>query len=183
MLHSGNRPDGALGLIWSTSFAHPTVYMIEAEIDIDKVAARDYNPVLEIISNTRYARPTMERSTELPRGRKQVRLTVFENEPLAHLAGQRLRQEEIPCVVRSLGAGPGGWGVAANLPHAIYVKSGDEMRARQVLDLEPAEIDERDGPNPAAAPRPSVVIVTMLIITAAALLLGALELVIGGLIR
>jgi len=108
-----------------------------------------------------------------------MRLTVFENEPLARLAEQRLRQANIPCVVRSLGAGPGAWGVASNLPYAIYVKAADEMRARQVLDLAPAEIAERERTWAAQpAHRPPVVIIVMLIIVAAALLFGILELTI-----
>ena len=111
-----------------------------------------------------------------PRVGKQVKLTVFENEPLARLAEQRLRQESIPSVVRSLGVGPGGWGVATYLPHALYVKAGDEMHARQLLDLPPAEIDEREGSPPRQGPRMSVVV--MLIITAAALMFGTIELVV-----
>ena len=84
-------------------------------------------------------------------GPRQVRLTVFGNEALARLAEQRLSQERIPCVVRSLGAGPGGWGVATNLPHALYVLAEEEMLARQLLDIAPAEIAERGNPA-----RPSI---------------------------
>ena len=113
----------------------------------------------------------------------QIRLTVFESEPLARLAEQRLQQEYIPCVVRCLGAGPGGWGVATNLPHAMYVKAGDEMHARQVLDLLPAEIAETEGRSSRPTYRPSVMLVAVLIIMAAALLFGAVELVINRLIR
>ena len=80
-------------------------------------------------------------------------------------------------MVRSLGAGPGGWGAATSLPHAIYVKGNDEMRARQVLDLEPAEIAERDGRVKQQPYRFSIFIVFMLIVTAAALLFGMIELV------
>jgi hypothetical protein len=76
--------------------------------------------------------------------RKQVRLTTFNNEPLARLAEQRLQQEGIPCLVRSLQGGPGLWGSAYNLPHSLYVYQSDEMRAREVLDLTPLEIIERD---------------------------------------
>ena len=117
------------------------------------------------------------------RTRKQVRLTIVENEPLARLAEQRLQQENIRCVVRSLGAGPGGWGVATNLPHAIFVKGTDEMHARQVLDLPPEEIAEREGPSARPPRRLSFMIVAILIITAAALLFGTLELVIENIIR
>ena len=117
------------------------------------------------------------------RNRRQVRLTVLENEPLARLAEQRLRQESIPCMVRSLGAGPGGWGAATNLPHAIYVTASDEMRARQALDLSPAEIEEREGPPSYSRYHPSTMIIALLIIAAAALVFGTLELVINRMIR
>jgi len=115
------------------------------------------------------------------RSEKQIKLIVFDNEPLAYLAQQRLQEEAIPCMVRSLGAGPGGWGVATNLPHAIYVHAVDEMKAREVLDLPPAEIAEREGlgSNPAESIRqPSLLIVTFLIITVAALLFGIVELLV-----
>ena len=49
-------------------------------------------------------------------GRKQVQLTVFDNEPEARMAEQRLFQEGIPCVTNSLGGGPGLWVTAYNLP-------------------------------------------------------------------
>ena len=115
--------------------------------------------------------------------RSQVRLTVFENEPLALLAQQRLQQESIPCVVRSLGAGPGGWGVATNLPHAIYVNTADEMRARQALDLAPAEMAEREEAPPRPAYRLSTPVVVFLIIIVAALLFGIVELFVNETIR
>ena len=118
-----------------------------------------------------------------PRNRKQVRLTVLENEPLARLAEQRLHQESIPCVVRSLGAGPGGWGAVTNLPHAIYVTASDEMRARQVLDLSPAEIEEREGQQSYSRFHPSTMIIVLLIIAMAALLFGTVEMVINRMIR
>ena len=118
-----------------------------------------------------------------PRTSGQVRLTVVENEPLAHLTRLRLREERIPCVVRSLGAGPGGWGVATNQPHAIYVNSVDEMRAREVLDLPPAEITEREGTPSQPMRRLPMPVIVLLIITAAALLIGTLEIVINRIIR
>ena len=112
--------------------------------------------------------------------RKQVRLTVYENEPLALLARQRLSQERIPCVVHSLGVGPGGWGVATNLPHAVYVKAVDEMRARQVLDLAPQEIAEREDRPSQPTYNLSLKVVILLIIMAAALLFGIIEIVVEG---
>ena len=108
--------------------------------------------------------------------RKQIRLTVYDNEPLARLAQQRLQQERIPCVLRPLGAGWGGWGVATYLPHALYVKVADEMRARQVLDLPPGEIAERDGPATRASRPPNILLIAVLIVVAAAFLLGSVEL-------
>ena len=76
---------------------------------------------------------------------KQVRLTVFDNEPMARLAEQRLRQMGIPCLIRSLRGGPGLWGSAYNLPHDLYVFLSDEDAARDVLELVPPEPgEERD---------------------------------------
>ena len=116
------------------------------------------------------------------RGKKQVRLIVYDNEPMARLAEQRLLEQSIPCMIRSLGAGPGGWGVATNLPHGLYVKASDEMLAREVLGFEPAEIAEREEPAPQAPYRFPYIVAVFLIITAAALLFGVIELVIRRLI-
>ena len=72
--------------------------------------------------------------------RKQVRLTGFDNEPMARLAEQRLWQSDIPCITRSMRGGPGLWGSAYNLPHDIYVYEADLAKARELLDLpEPVE--------------------------------------------
>ena len=79
------------------------------------------------------------------RREKQVRLTGFDNEPMARLAEQRLRQVGIPCVTRSLRGGPGLWGSAYNLPHDLYVHESDEMRAREVLELKPLDLAEREA--------------------------------------
>ena len=49
-----------------------------------------------------------------PSREKQVRLTAFDNEPMARLAEQRLGQIGIPCLIRPLRAGPGLWGSAYN---------------------------------------------------------------------
>ena len=118
-----------------------------------------------------------------PNSKIQVRLTVCDNEPLARLAEQRLQQEHITCVVSSLGPGPGGWGVATFLPHAIYVKATDEMHARQVLGVTPAEIEERE-PTPAPPHRRrSIPVVVVLIFVAGALLLGTIELAVKYIIR
>ena len=75
--------------------------------------------------------------------RKQVRLRVYDNEPTARMAEQRLQLEGIPCLVRSLRGGPGLWGTANNLPHDLLVYEGDEARARDSLKVVPRE--EREG--------------------------------------
>lgn len=75
--------------------------------------------------------------------RKQVSLRVYDNEPTARMAEQRLQLEEIPCLVRSLRGGPGLWGTAYNLPHDLLVYEGDEARARDILKVVPRE--EREG--------------------------------------
>lgn len=102
---------------------------------------------------------------------KQVQLTVYDNEPLARLAQQRLQQEDVPCVVRSLGVGPGGWGVATYLPHGLYVGVPDEMKAREILELPPAEVAERDGTSPRATIKLHPALVVLLLIVVAAILL------------
>ena len=73
---------------------------------------------------------------------KQVRLTVFDNEPMARLAEQRLQQQGIPCLTRCLRGGPGLWGSAYNLPHDLYVYESDETEAREVLELAPHQFSE-----------------------------------------
>ena len=73
---------------------------------------------------------------------RQVRLAAYDSEPLARLTAQRLHHEEIPCRVQPVGVGPGGWGLAANLPHAVYVRASDEARARELLELSPPEDEE-----------------------------------------
>ena len=92
---------------------------------------------------------------------KQVRLTVFDNEPIARLAEQRLRQAGIPSFIRSLRGGPGLWGSAYNLPHDIYVYASDVDQARQLLELAPSSPEDevvergqaRDGPEDMARDR------------------------------
>ena len=75
--------------------------------------------------------------------RKQVSLRVYDNEPTARMAEQRLQLEGIPCLVRSLGGGPGLWGTAYNLPHDLLVYEGDESRAWDILKIVSRE--ERKG--------------------------------------
>ncbi len=75
-----------------------------------------------------------------------VRLTVLSNETAARMAEQQLMLEGIPSFSRSLQAGPAITGLAFNLPHALYVRPADAMRAREVLNLVPLEVLERSGP-------------------------------------
>ena len=90
------------------------------------------------------------------RRRKQVSLMVFDNEPTARMAEQRLQEEGIPCFVRSLRGGPGLWGTAYNLPHDLLVYEDEVLRARDVLEIAPAEISERqrEGRTPPPPQRP-----------------------------
>ena len=70
---------------------------------------------------------------------KQIRVAVFDNEPLARLAVQRLQEMGIPALTRCLRGGPGLWGSAYNLPHDIVVYESDESRARDLLELPPSD--------------------------------------------
>ncbi len=107
--------------------------------------------------------------------RKQIQLNVYDNEPLARLDQQRLQQEDIPCVVRSLGVGPGGWGVATYLPHGLYIEASDEMKAREILELAPAEITERDGTSTGSPIKLHPALVVLLFVVVAAILLTNLR--------
>lgn len=105
---------------------------------------------------------------------QQVQLTVFDNEPMARLAEQRLGLEGIPSLIRSLHGGPGLWGSAYNLPHGLYVYESDEMRAREILELTPLEVIEREQTSrPGSRNRvwlilAVIAIVSVLVITAPA---------------
>ena len=74
--------------------------------------------------------------------RRQVSLRVFNNEPTARMAEQRLHMEEIPCLIRPLRGGPGLWGTAYNLPHDLLVYEEDQVRASEVLGVVLRERDE-----------------------------------------
>ena len=80
--------------------------------------------------------------------RKQVRLTGFENEPMARLAEQRLWESGIPCITRSMRGGPGLWGSAYNLPHDVYVYEADLAKARELLELPEVPEDEEGAARP-----------------------------------
>ena len=75
---------------------------------------------------------------------KQVSIKVFDNEPTVRMAEQRLNQEGIPCLVRCLRGGPGLWGTAFNLPHDLLVFEGDDLQARDILEIPRQEISERE---------------------------------------
>ena len=101
-------------------------------------------------------------------GRKQVRLTGFDSEPMARLAEQRLWQSGIPCITRSMRGGPGLWGSAYNLPHDIYVYAEDRTKARELLDL-PALVE---GESEASQPRGLSGIWLAVVVAAIVLTLG-----------
>ncbi len=105
--------------------------------------------------------------------RKQVPLTVFDNEPTARLAEQRLGQEGIPCVTRALGGGPGLWGSAYNIPHGLYVYQEDEMRAREVLQLTPEEVLEREGYDHQPPRQPRLWLILVVVALSLALITAA----------
>lgn len=80
---------------------------------------------------------------------RQVRIATFDSEPMARLWEQRLRQGEIPCFVKSLGAGSGAWGGSSFVPQGLYVFARDKDTAidlireaglpGRVLEMGPAE--------------------------------------------
>ena len=117
------------------------------------------------------SRPRLNREN-----RKQVRLTMYDNEPMARLAEQRLRQAGIPSYTRSLRGGPGLWGSAYNLPHDLYVQQRDVLRAREVLELpfmEQPSLEASEGERQGISPRTtSLVWWVAMGVVAAVLVLG-----------
>ncbi len=77
---------------------------------------------------------------------KPVMLTTAPNEIEANLIAGILRDEGIPVMVRPGGPGFGAWASVATFEHAIYVRDGDQARARRVL--EETTIDETDTTAP-----------------------------------
>ncbi len=106
-------------------------------------------------------------------GQKQIQLTVFDNEPEARMAEQRLFQEGIPCVTKSLGGGPGLWGTAFNLPHGVYVYEGDATRARELLGLDADGVTPGDGSSQRSEHRTSWGWVALVIIIGLTLVMVA----------
>ena len=105
-------------------------------------------------------------------GQKQVQLTVFGNEPEARMAEQRLFQEGIPCVTKSLGGGPGLWGTAFNLPHGVYVFEEDAARARELLGLDADDLTPGEGPSSESKLRTDWGWVALIIVIALTLLIA-----------
>ena len=84
------------------------------------------------------------------------------------MAEQRLRLEDIPCFVRSLRGGPGLWGSAYNLPHDLLVFEDDLMKAREILEVAPAEIMERERQGQAASsPIPQWIVTVVIVVVVA----------------
>jgi len=82
------------------------------------------------------------------------------------MAEQRLRLDGIPCLVRSLRGGAGLWGTAFNLPHDLIVYEGDEIRAREVLDIGSEQVLERGAQESQTVIPQWMVTVTILVIVA-----------------
>ena len=116
-------------------------------------------------------------------GEKTVTLEVFQSEPLARMAASRLEAEGIRCMVRTVGAGPGLWGLAANVPHALDTWEEDAAAAREILNLMPAEIEERTRePLGGGMSLPRLVFLFVLAIVAIALVVQAADAVFGALL-
>ena len=93
------------------------------------------------------------------------------------MAEQRLQLEGIPCFIRCLRGGPGLWGSVYNLPHDLLVFEDDLMMARDILDVAPAEIQERELQEREPSAPMSQWIVTVLIVAVVAFI--AFAVVIG----
>ena len=85
---------------------------------------------------------------------KLERIATFENEPLARLWENTLREEGIPSLARSLGAGPGAWGQVSSLPYGLYVPAGDARRAREVMGADFGAWEEMDDESLELEPAP-----------------------------
>jgi hypothetical protein len=75
---------------------------------------------------------------------EQELVTTYNNEPLARLAAQQLQGAHIDCVVQPIGAGPGGWGLAVDIPYALFVHPADKKRTRMLLNLPSHEVSEQN---------------------------------------
>ena len=114
---------------------------------------------------------------------KTVTLEVFQSEPLARMAAHRLEAEGIRCMVRAVGVGPGGWGLAANVPHALDTWEEDAVAAREILNLMPAEIEERTrGPVGGDMSLPRLLFLGVLALVAIALVVQVADAAFGWLL-
>lgn len=108
------------------------------------------------------------------RDEKTVTLEVYSSEPLARMAAGRLELEGIQCMVRAVGVGPGGWGVAATVPHALDTWEDDADLAREILELAPVEANlHLDGSEPSQSRFPVVVMLVLAIVVAAIVIQAA----------
>ena len=89
---------------------------------------------------------------------KQVSLMVYDNEPTVRMAEQRLNLEGIPCLVKSLGGGPGLWGTSYNLLHDLLVYERDLIRAREILKISLDDLGEKESFSQCEPPAPDNVI-------------------------
>ncbi len=80
-------------------------------------------------------------------------------------------------MVRTLHGGPGLWGSAYNLPHAVYVFESHEMVAREILDLVPLEMVEREPGRPAnRAATPGLLLTLTILVVLLVIVLGGASL-------
>ena len=121
----------------------------------------------------------MSEHVELNRNDKTVTLEVYSSEPLARMAAGRLELEGIQCMVRAVGVGPGGWGVAANVPHALDAWEGDAVLAREILELMPAEIEDCMRETVGARTRFPMVVLAVLGIVTVAIVIQAADAIFG----
>ncbi len=116
-------------------------------------------------------------------GQKTVTLEVYQSEPLARMAATRLEAEGIRCMLRSVGAGPGLWGLTANIPYALDTWEEDAVAAREILNLMPAEIEERTR-QPLTGDRslPWLIFLVVVVLVAAALVVQLADAAFGWLL-
>ena len=94
--------------------------------------------------------------------RRQVSLRVFNNEPTARMAEQRLQLAGIPCLIRSLRGGAGLWGTTYNLPHDLLVYEEDQVWASEVLGI---VLREQDEDLSSRNPRRKVILASTVIVS------------------
>ncbi len=121
----------------------------------------------------------MSEHVELNRNDKTVTLEVYSSEPLARMTARRLELEGIQCMVRAVGIGPGGWGVAANVPHALDAWEDDAVLAREILELMPAEIEDCMRETVGARTRFPMVVLAVLGIVTVAIVIQAADAIFG----